>query len=136
MLDLAAALRSASCVALTVAVTASLWYEKDVAHQAWISIFLYLVPIVLIAASFGTFPAIVAMITVTASAPFLLYEPLYSWRIASPLGGIDIFWFDLLALAAIKCIVELLRPTKGMPRPRRAKQPASNSGYCSTDGRR
>ena len=118
MLNVSIALRLILSLAVVVAITLLLWYEKAVAHQSGILIFFYLIPIVFVAAVFGSIPAIVAIIVATVFAPMLLYEPLYSWHVADSLGWSDLFWFDLLGLAAIKCTVALLRPMKGNGDPR------------------
>ena len=88
---------------------AILWYEKLFAQHPGVSVLLLIVPIALVAVTLGSLAAIAATVWVTIAAPFFLYEPLYSWRIANALGLSDLFWFDLLSLLTIKCVVELRR---------------------------
>jgi len=85
MLNVSIALRLILSLAVVVAITLLLWYEKAVAHQSGILIFFYLIPIVFVAAVFGSIPAIVAIVVATVFAPMLLYEPLYSWHVADSL---------------------------------------------------
>jgi K+-sensing histidine kinase KdpD len=107
-------LKTARPVAVTLAVlctlTAALWYLRLVGVDLHHPIFFYLLPIALVAIAFGSLPAMLCAVGAIACSTFLLYEPIYSFRVANPLEWGDLICFAVLALIGIKCSVELSRP--------------------------
>jgi K+-sensing histidine kinase KdpD len=104
-----------------VAVTATLFYFKLAGIGPHHPVFFYLLPIALVAIMFGSAPATLFAITAIPCGAFFLYDPVYSFRITNPLEFGDLICFSVLALTAVKCTVELLRPAKSSataPRPR------------------
>ena len=75
-------------------------------------IFLYLLPIALVAFLFGSMPATLFAIVAIFCSAFFLYDPIYSFRVANPREFGDLICFMILALMTVKCTVELLRPIK------------------------
>ena len=109
MLPLNLRSRLALSLPIVAGAIAMLWYEKFFAHHPGVSVLLLIVPIAFVAAILGSLAAIAATVCATLAAPFFLYEPLYSWRIANVLGLSDLFWFDLLSLLTIKCVIEFAK---------------------------
>jgi K+-sensing histidine kinase KdpD len=84
-------------------------------------VFFYLLPITLVAILFGSAPATMFAIATIPCVAFFLYDPVYSFRVTNPLEFGDLICFTVLALTAVKCTVELLRPARlpaAAPRPR------------------
>jgi K+-sensing histidine kinase KdpD len=60
----------------------------------------YLVPVIIAATRWGTWPAIVAAITGAAAADFFFFPPFYSFRLDDPQAIIDLLLFLLVALVS------------------------------------
>jgi K+-sensing histidine kinase KdpD len=101
-------------VALVVAaaVTAILLYFKLAGVGPHHPVFFYLLPIALVAILLGSAPATMFAIAAIPCGAFFLYDPVYSFRVTNPLEFGDLICFSVLALIAVKCTVELLRPAK------------------------
>src|ERR1700760_4811724 len=99
-------------LAAVAATTAVLFYFKLVGAGPHHPIFLYLLPIALIAFWFGTLPATVFAVVAIFCGAFFLYDPVYSFRVANAREFGDLICFMILALMTVKCAVELLRPIK------------------------
>lgn len=99
-------------IAVVAATTAVLLYFKLVGFGPHHPIFLYLLPIALIAFLFGSMPATLFAIVAILCSAFFLYDPVYSFRLTNPREFGDLICFTILALMTVKCAVELLRPVK------------------------
>ncbi len=91
-------------------VTAVLFYCKLVGIGPHHPIFFYLLPIALVALLYGSVPATLFAILAALSGAYFLYDPVYSFQIANRLEVGDLICFSVLALMAVKCAFELLRP--------------------------
>src|ERR1700722_16922178 len=60
----------------------------------------YLIPVMVAASRWGTWPAIVAAIASAASADFFFFPPYYSFRLDDPQAAIDLSLFLLVALVS------------------------------------
>jgi K+-sensing histidine kinase KdpD len=97
---------------VVAAVTAILLYFKLAGVGPHHPVFFYLLPIALIAFLFGGVPATLFALTAIFCGAFFLYDPIYSFHVSNPLEYGDLICFTVLALMAVKCTVELLRPVK------------------------
>ena len=70
----------------------------------------YLLPIALVATLYGSLLATLYGIAATFCAAFFLYDPLYSFYVASPLDVGELVCFVGLALIGAKCAADLLQP--------------------------
>jgi K+-sensing histidine kinase KdpD len=113
-------LRRAAPVALVFAVvsavTAVLWFIRISAVGPQHLVFFYLLPIALVATLCGSLPAMLYGIAATFCAAFFLYDPLYSFYVASPLDVGELVCFVGLALIGAKCAADLLQPLLALPR--------------------
>src|SRR3984957_125360 len=116
-----AAIPFAVTLAVVAAVTAILLYFKLAGVGPHHPVFFYLLPITFVAIMFGCALATMFAITAISCGAYFLYDPIYSFRVTNPLEFGDLIFFSMLALIAVKCTVELLRPAKSpvpAPRPR------------------
>jgi K+-sensing histidine kinase KdpD len=104
-------------VSLAVAclVTAVLWYLRLAGEGIRHPVFLYLLPIALVAILYGSRAALLCASAATACAAYFLYDPLYSFQVANRLEIGDLAFFVVLALIGVKCTEELLRPEAKAP---------------------
>jgi K+-sensing histidine kinase KdpD len=111
-------------VTLTVvaAVTALLWYGKLAGVGPHHPVFVYLMPIALVAILYGSRPAVLSAIAAIMCSAFFLYDPIYSFEVANRLEYGDLICFAVLALFGVKCTAELFRPAA-------AKIPAAKPRY-------
>jgi K+-sensing histidine kinase KdpD len=105
-------------LAVVAAVTAILFYCKVAGLGPHHPIFFYLLPIAFVALLYGSVPATLFAMTATLCGAYFLYDPVYSFQIANRLEIGDLICFTVLALMAVKCTFELLRPVAKMPAPR------------------
>jgi K+-sensing histidine kinase KdpD len=101
--------------AIVAAVTAILLYAKLAGVGPHHPIFFYLLPIVLVALLYGSVAATLFAIVAAACGAYFLYDPIYSFQIANRLEIGDLICFSVLALMAVKCTFELLRPAAKIP---------------------
>ncbi len=99
----------ATSLALIMAVTVILWQLVSTAHASGL-IYLYLFPLVSIAALFNGRTAILCTAVAMVCANYFLQEPMYSFGVESRLDYGDLFCFALLAAITIKCVRVLMRP--------------------------
>jgi K+-sensing histidine kinase KdpD len=99
-------------LAVVAVTTVLLLYFKLAGAGPHHPIFLYLLPIALVAFLFGSMPATLFAIVAIFCSVFFLYDPIYSFRVANPREFGDLICFMILALMTVKCSVELLRPIK------------------------
>jgi len=97
------------------AVTAILLYFKLAGVGPHHPIFFYLLPIALVAILFGSLPATLFAVAATLCSAYFLYDPIYSFQIANPRELGDLVCFAVLAMMAVKCTFELLRPVAKIP---------------------
>lgn len=113
-------LRRAAPVVLVFAVvsvvTAVLWFIQISAVGPQHLVFFYLLPIALVATLYGSLLAMLYGIAATLCAAFFLYDPLYSFYVASPLDVGELVCFVGLALIGAKCAADLLQPLLALPR--------------------
>lgn len=102
-------------LAVAPAVTALLWYVRSGGNGPHHPVFFYLLPIVLVALLFGSLPALLCAVAAVVCAIFFLYDPIYSFSVAKPLETGELICFAALALIAVKCMSELLRPATETP---------------------
>ena len=102
-------------LAVPSALTALLWYVRLGGNGPHHPVFFYLLPIVLVAFAFGSLPALLCAVAAIVCAIFFLYDPLYSFSLANPLETGELICFAALALIAVKCMSELLRPATKIP---------------------
>jgi len=111
--------RRAAPVALVFAVvsvvTAILWFIRISAVGPQHLVFFYLLPIALVATLYGSLLAMLYGIAATLCAAFFLYDPLYSFYVASPLDLGVLVCFVGLALIGAKCAADLLQPLAALP---------------------
>jgi K+-sensing histidine kinase KdpD len=106
---------------IVAAVTAVLFYCKLAGLGPHHPIFFYLLPIALVALLYGSLPATMfAMVAIMCGAYFL-YDPIFSFQVANRLEIGDLICFTVLALMAVKCTFELLRPAAKIPATRAAR---------------
>jgi K+-sensing histidine kinase KdpD len=101
------ALPVAVALATVSAVTLVLWYFKLATIGPDHPVFFYLLPIGVVTMVYGSWPALLGVFTATACADFFLYDPLYTFNIASRVEFGDLACFALLALIGVKCTSEL-----------------------------
>jgi len=124
----------AASLAVIAAVTAILWYVKVEVAGPHHLVFFYLLPITLVAILYGSLPATLCALVALACAAFLLYDPVYSFYVSNPLEFGDLVCFALLALIAVKCTGELLRPLEKAPaaKPHDVAERRSRAPYLRT----
>jgi K+-sensing histidine kinase KdpD len=122
--------KRAEPVAVVLAVvsvaTAVLWMVKQSANGEQHLVFFYLLPMALVAILYGSLPAMLCTAVATACAAFFLYDPVYSFYVADPMGWGELICFIGLALIGAKCTADLLRPAANLSREKAsAKGPES-----------
>ena len=107
-------LRRATPVAMVLAVvaiiTAVLWLIRISVVGPQHLVFFYLLPIAVVASLYGSLPAMLYGIAAAFCAAFFLYDPLYSFYVATPLDVGELVCFVGLALIGAKCAADLLQP--------------------------
>jgi K+-sensing histidine kinase KdpD len=101
--------------AIIVVVTAVLFYCKRAGLGPHHPIFFYLLPIAVVAILYGSVPATLFAVAATLCSAYLLYDPVFSFQISNRLEFGDLVCFAVLALMAVKCTVELMRPASKIP---------------------
>ena len=91
-------------LAVVAATTAVLLYFKLAGAGPHHPIFMYLLPIGLIAFLFGSMPATLFAVVAIFCSAFFLYDPVYSFRVANPREFGDLICFMILALMTVKCV--------------------------------
>jgi K+-sensing histidine kinase KdpD len=102
-------------LAAVAAVTAILFYCKRAGVGPHHPIFFYLLPIAAVALVYGSGPATMFALIATVCGAFFLYDPVFSLQVDNRLEIGDLICFAVLALMAVKCTVELLRPAAKIP---------------------
>jgi K+-sensing histidine kinase KdpD len=76
----------------------------------------YLIPVMVAASWWGTWPAIAAAVASAASADFFFYPPYFSFRLDDPQAAIDLSLFLLVALVSGDLASRLRRETEALRR--------------------
>lgn len=97
-------------LALMAAVTVLLWQVNQTTAGSHALVYIYLFPVVLIAALYNGRVAVLSTAIALVCADFFLQEPVYSFANDNPREYGDLVCFALLAVTAIKFIRELVRP--------------------------
>jgi K+-sensing histidine kinase KdpD len=97
-------------VGLILAVTAILWRLRLTTRSSHGLVYIYLFPVVLIAALYNGPLAVLSTVIALLCADFFLEARLYSFVDDNPLEYGDLFVFVILAVTAIKFIRVLMRP--------------------------
>jgi K+-sensing histidine kinase KdpD len=100
----------AASLGLMSVVTALLWQANQTADGSHALVYIYLFPVALIAALYNGRVAVLSAAVALVCADYFLQEPLYSFANDNPREYGDLVCFALLAVTAIKCIRELVRP--------------------------
>lgn len=107
-------LKRATPVAVALAIisgmTGLLWVVRLNSVGPQHLVFFYLLPTALVAALYGSLPAMLCAIAATMCAAYFLYDPLYSFYVAKPLEVGELGCFTALAMIGAKCTADLLRP--------------------------
>jgi K+-sensing histidine kinase KdpD len=98
-------------VAVICIVTAALWYAKLATAGPHDPVFLYVLPIMVLAICFGKWPALVGIFAAFACADFFLYDPLYTLGIYSRAEFADLFIFAALAGVTVTSVSHLFAPS-------------------------
>ncbi len=97
-------------LAIVAAVTAVLWFVKQTIGGDQHLVFFYLLPMALVAVLYGGPTAMICAAAASLCATYFLYDPIYSFYVASPLDLGELICFTGLALIGAKCTADLLRP--------------------------
>jgi K+-sensing histidine kinase KdpD len=119
---LARAAPVALVLAIVSVVTVVLWLIRVSVVGPQHLVFLYLLPVALVATLYGRVPAMLYGIAATLCAAFFLYDPLYSFYVTSPLDVGELVCFVGLAVIGAKCAADLLQPLLILPRQKSVAQ--------------
>ncbi len=109
----------AVALAVVAVATAVLWLVKQTIGGDQHLVFFYLLPMALVAVLYGSLPAMLCATAATVCAAFFLYDPIYSFYVADPMGWGELICFTGLALIGAKCTADLLRPVIDISRKKR-----------------
>jgi K+-sensing histidine kinase KdpD len=101
----------AASLGVMAAVTAVLWHINLNAAGSHSLVYLYLFPVVLIAALYNSRLAVLSAALAIVCADYFLQAPLYDLAIDNALDYGDLVFFALLAVTTIKFVRVLARPT-------------------------
>jgi K+-sensing histidine kinase KdpD len=104
-------IKGAATFAVLAVVTAILWSAKTAAVGLHHPVFFYLLPVAFVAILYGSVAATFCAVAAALCSAFFLYDPVFSFAVANPLEYGDLICFTVLALIAVKCTAELLRPS-------------------------
>jgi len=88
---------TAMSLAILIVVTAILWWAK-LAHP----VFFYLVPTAVLAMVYGVSEGALFAVAAFVCSAFLLYDPIYSFRVSDVHALGELFWFLVIALVGVK----------------------------------
>lgn len=100
----------AASLVLMAAVTVLLWQLNQMVAGSHALVYIYLLPVALIAALYNGRLAVLATAIAIVCADFFFQEPIFSLANDNPREWGDLVCFAVLAVTAIKFIRELLRP--------------------------
>ena len=110
MLPLKIASQAAMSLGIIAAVTFVLWYLKVNVSYSDHLVYLYLLPVVLIAFLFTGRVAILSAATAIGCTAYFFQDPVYSLYVFNPLERGDLVSFAILSSLAIKCTRALILP--------------------------
>ncbi len=93
--------------------TIAIWFIKIENLEQDHLIFLYLLPATCVAFLYGSLAAIAFSMLSTLCAAYFLYDPIYSFYVASPRDLGELLFFVGLSVIGTKCVAELKRPVEG-----------------------
>ena len=101
---------TAVSLATLIVVTVILWWVK-LALPGAIShpVFFYLVPTALLAMFYGIIEGALFAVAAFICSAFLLYDPIYSFRVSDERALGELFWFLMTAVVGVKCVAEIHR---------------------------
>jgi len=106
----ATATATAVSLAVLIVVTAILWWVKVALPGALHHpVFFYLLPTAVLALVYGVIDGALFAVAAFVCSTFFLYDPIYSFRVSSVHALGELFWFLVVALVGVKCVVELRR---------------------------
>ncbi len=95
---------------MLIVVTAVLWWVRLALPDAIDHpVFFYLVPTAVLAVAYGVSEGVLFAVAAFACSAFLLYDPVYSFRVSDVHALGELFWFLITALVGVKCVAELPR---------------------------
>ena len=100
----------AASLVLMAAVTVLLWQLNQMVAGSHALVYIYLLPVALIAALYNGRLAILATAIAIVCADYFFQEPIFSLANDNPREWGDLVCFAILAVTAIKVIRELVRP--------------------------
>jgi K+-sensing histidine kinase KdpD len=105
-------------VALAVAsiATVVLWLVRQTLGSEQHLVFFYLLPMALVAVLYGGRTAMICATAASLCSAYFLYDPIYSFYVASPLDLGELICFTGLALIGARCTADLLRPAASFSR--------------------
>src|SRR5215469_10355999 len=90
--------------------TTLLWWLRRALPSAILHpVFFYLLPTALVALLYVVAEGALFAVAAFVCSAFLLYDPVYSFYVSSPHALGELFWFLIIALLGVKCVVELSR---------------------------
>jgi len=101
---------TAVSLATLIVVTAILWWV-NLALPGAIShpVFFYPVPTAVLAMFYGVIEGALFAVAAFICSSFLLYDPIYSFRVSDERALGELFWFLVTALVGVKCVSEFHR---------------------------
>ena len=104
---------TAVSLAMLIVVTATLWWAR-VALPGTVNhpVFFYLAPTAVLAMVYGVGEGAVFAVAALICSAFFLYDPVYSFYVSSVHALGELFWFLVIALLGVKCLVELRRQSE------------------------
>jgi len=109
---------TAVSLAMLIVVTATLWWAR-VALPGTVNhpVFFYLAPTAVLAMVYGVGEGALFAVAALICSAFFLYDPVYSFYVSSVHALGELFWFLVIALLGVKCLVELRRQSEKPDRP-------------------
>jgi len=103
---------------MLIVVTATLWWAR-VALPGTVNhpVFFYLAPTAVLAMVYGVGEGALFAVAALICSAFFLYDPVYSFYVSSVHALGELFWFLVIALLGVKCLVELRRQSEKPDRP-------------------
>ena len=93
---------------MLIVVTAFLWWVRRALPTATNHpVFFYLLPTALLAVLYGVIEGALFAVDAFICSAFLPYDPIYSFYVSSTRALGELFWFLIVALIGVKCVVEL-----------------------------
>jgi K+-sensing histidine kinase KdpD len=102
------AIATAMSLAILFVVTAILWWATRALPGAVNHpVFFYLIPTAVIAMVYGIGDGALFAVAAFVCSAFLLYDPIYSFRVSDVHALGELFWFLVTALLAVQSVAQL-----------------------------